>query len=292
MLADIAANYPVVLETFTTASAVLGFDLWQLTQQGPERELNLTYNTQPAMLAAGVALWRVWQQRSAQIPSLMAGHSLGEYTALVCAGSLDFAAAVELVTARGHYMQEAVPAGEGGMAAILGLTDEQVREICASVAQAEIVSAVNYNSPGQVVVAGHMTAVTRAIERAREVGAKRAVLLPVSVPSHCALMRPAAQNLAQRLQQLPFAVPRIPVVSNVDVVPYTDAEGIRDGLTRQLYSPVRWSEVIQKLASEGGTHLLECGPGRILIGLNKRIVADMKAQSLDNLASLEQALAS
>ncbi|HLA74444.1 MAG TPA: ACP S-malonyltransferase [Gammaproteobacteria bacterium] len=291
MLGDLATVYPLVQDTFAIASEVLGYDLWRLAQHGPEAELNLTHKTQPLMLAAGVALWRVWQYRSARLPNVMAGHSLGEYTALVCAGALDFADAVELVALRGQYMQEAVPADAGAMAAVLGLDNDKVSELCADAAQGEVVAAVNFNSPGQVVVAGHINAVTRVLERARETGAKRAVLLPVSVPSHCALMKPAAERLAHRLQQTPLKELRIAVLNNVDVAFYTDPASIRDGLARQLYNPVRWSEIIQRMAAQDIGTLIECGPGKVLAGLNKRNAATMKALSLCDVAGLEQALA-
>ncbi len=287
MLADFATIYPVVQETFAIASERLGYDLWQLAQQGPEAELNRTENTQPAMLAAGVALWRVCQEQRMPTPAMMAGHSLGEYTALVCAGALDYADAIELVAARGRYMQEAVPAGEGAMAAILGLTDEHVIELCQQAAQGEVVSAVNFNSPGQVVVAGAANAVARAVAMAKDQGAKRAQLLAVSAPSHCVLMRPAAERLTERLQKVALNSPRIPVINNADVLVYTDAESIRDGLVRQLYSPVRWADIIRKMATEGVKTLLECGPGKVLAGLTKRIEPDINALSMTDPSQLE-----
>lgn len=290
MLADVAAAYPVVQDTFNFASEVLGYDLWRLSQRGPEAELNLTHKTQPAMLAAGVALWRVWQARSARLPGWLAGHSLGEYTALVCAEAMDFADAIELVALRGQYMQEAVPAHEGAMAAILGLDDDTVRAVCAAAAADEVVAAVNFNSPGQVVIAGHAGAVQRAVARAKEAGAKRVMPLPVSAPSHCALMLPAAERLARRLRQTPLKTPRIPVINNADVALYTDAANIRDGLSRQLYQPVRWAETIHKLAASGVTSLIECGPGKVLAGLSKRIEPAIKAAPLADLAGLEKAL--
>lgn len=290
MLADVAAAYPVVQDTFNFASEVLGYDLWRLSQRGPEAELNLTHKTQPAMLAAGVALWRVWQARSARLPGWLAGHSLGEYTALVCAEAMDFADAIELVALRGQYMQEAVPAHEGAMAAILGLDDDTVRAVCAAAAADEVVAAVNFNSPGQVVIAGHAGAVQRAVVRAKEAGAKRVMPLPVSAPSHCALMLPAAERLARRLRQTPLKTPRIPVINNADVALYTDAANIRDGLSRQLYQPVRWAETIHKLAASGVTSLIECGPGKVLAGLSKRIEPAIKAAPLADLAGLEKAL--
>lgn len=291
MLAELAAQYPVVKDTFEEASNVLKLDLWQIVRDGPEEMLNQTHITQPAMLTAGVATWRIWQARGGALPQLMAGHSLGEYSALVCAGALEFAAAVELVALRGRYMQAAVPAGEGAMAAILGLEDAQVVAACKQAAQGDVVAAVNFNSPGQVVIAGQTGAVQRAIELCNAAGAKRALPLPVSVPSHCALMKPAAQQLAQRLQNMNVRTPQIPVINNVDVAMPDDAEAIRDALVRQLYNPVRWVEVVQRMASDGVTKLIECGPGKVLVGLNKRIAKEMTAHALVDAASLDKALA-
>lgn len=291
MLAELAGTYPVVRDTFAEASKALGYDLWQLTQNGPADELNQTHITQPAMLTAGVAAWRVWQEKNGQAPTVMAGHSLGEYTALVCAGALAFADGVALVAERGRYMQEAVPAGTGAMAAILGLEDAQVVEACAGAAQGQVVAAVNFNSPGQVVIAGHAAAVERAMEAAKAMGAKRALPLPVSVPSHCALMQPAADRLAQRLAGINLQVPQIPVINNVDVAVAADAAAMRQALARQLYSPVRWVETVQKMAAEGIDTLVECGPGKVLVGLNKRIVKEMKTFAIVDTASLDEALA-
>jgi [acyl-carrier-protein] S-malonyltransferase len=290
MLADFAAVYPRVQKTFALASAVLGYDLWKLTQTGPEAELNLTDKTQPAMLAAGVALWNIWQERSGLQPALMAGHSLGEYTALVCAGALEYADAVALVAARGRYMQEAVPSGEGAMAAILGLDDDRVIEVCRTAAENEIVAAVNFNSPGQVVVAGMASAVARAMAIARAQGAKLAQLLPVSVPSHCILMRPAAERLAQHLQGIVINTPRIPIINNTDAAVYTDPESIRAGLVRQIHSPVRWADIIRKMASEGIKTLIECGPGKVLAGLVKRTEPDITAFNMSDLSQFENCL--
>ncbi|MDO9371125.1 MAG: ACP S-malonyltransferase [Gammaproteobacteria bacterium] len=291
MLAELAHSQPQVEATYAEASRVLGYDLWALVQQGPEADLNLTCKTQPAMLAAGVAAWRVWQARGGTQPAYLAGHSLGEYTALVCAGALEFTDAVDLVARRGEFMQAAVAEGSGAMAAILGLDDAEVRAVCAEAAQGAVVEAVNFNSPGQVVVAGETAAVARALELAKQAGAKRAVLLPVSVPSHCALMRPAAEQLGARLRNTVLQAPRIPVINNVDVAAYDGAESIRDGLTRQLYQPVRWAEVIQALAQKGVGVLVECGPGKVLTGLNKRIVPEMKMLPLHDPATLAAALA-
>ncbi len=291
MLADLAMAYPSVKETFATASAVLDYDLWQLTQDGPETELNLTYKTQPAMLAAGVALWRIWQSQSRAMPQYLAGHSLGEYTALVCAGALEFGAAIDLVNLRGRYMQEAVPAGTGAMAALLGLEDEKVSEVCNVAAQGEIVAPANFNSPGQVVIAGHINAVTRAVELAKSAGAKRAVILPVSVPSHCVLMQPAALRFAEHLNKTEFRSPVIPVINNVDVAIHNEPGAICDALIRQFYCPVQWSAVIRTMASAGVGTLMECGPGKVLTGLTKRIDPTLENIALYNLAGLGQALA-
>lgn len=290
MLGELAGQYPQLGETFASASEVLGHDLWKLVQEGPAEELNQTHITQPAMLAAGVAVWRIWQDRGGKTPALMAGHSLGEYTALVCAGSLSFEDGVALVAERGRYMQEAVPAGVGAMAAILGLDDEKVIGICAEAAGEQIVSAVNFNSPGQVVVAGHSEAVQRAVDLAKKSGAKMAVLLPVSVPSHCALMEPAAKRLAEKLAALDLAEPQIPVINNVDVEIARDPAAIRDALARQLYNPVRWVETIHKMQSQGVDALVECGPGKVLVGLNKRIDRKMKALAVYDPATLDAAL--
>jgi len=238
MLSALAEAYPAVQQTFSEASDVLGYDLWQLVQNGPAEELNQTAKTQPAMLAAGVAVWRVWQAEGGKLPAMMAGHSLGEYTALVCAGALDFSDAVSLVADRGRFMQEAVPAGSGAMAAVLGLEDDQVRSVCREAAQGEVVEAVNFNSPGQVVIAGAKAAVDRACELAKAAGAKRALPLPVSVPSHCALMKPAAERLSGRLEGITLATPAIPVLHNVTVEAAADAEAIRRLLAEQLYSPM------------------------------------------------------
>lgn len=287
MLADVAAVYPVVGETFAEASAVLGYDLWQLVQHGPVVQLNETQRTQPALLTASVALYRVLQQAGVPAPDYFAGHSLGEYSALVCAGVLDFTDAVALVAARGDYMQQAVPAGIGAMAAIIGLADDEVVAACAEAAADEVVAAVNFNSPGQVVIAGHSAAVTRAGEACKARGAKRALPLPVSVPSHCALMRPAAEQLAARLAQLTLKTPQIPVVNNVDVRAEQSPEAIRDALVRQLYSPVRWTETVTYLAAQGVTELVEIGPGKVLTGLNKRIVDGIQADACNTVETLQ-----
>ncbi len=291
MLAGLAEGHPQVEQTFVEASGVLGYDLWRRVQEGPADELNQTHVTQPAMLAAGVATWRVWRANGGAMPALMAGHSLGEYTALVCAGSLRFEDAVSLVADRGRFMQEAVPAGTGAMAAILGLDDDKVIAVCEQAAEGQVVSAVNFNSPGQVVVAGHAEAVQRAVEQAKAAGAKRAVVLPVSVPSHCALMMPAAERMKARLAELAVAAPNVPVINNADVATATDPEAIRDALVRQLYSPVRWVESIQAMAGQGVDKVIECGPGKVLAGLNKRIDKTVEALAVFDGDTLQQALA-
>ncbi|MFO8025378.1 ACP S-malonyltransferase [Thiohalophilus sp.] len=290
MLKDLAAAYPQVGETFAQASDKLGYDLWQVVQNGPAEDLNRTDITQPAMLAAGVATWRVWQEKGGAMPALMAGHSLGEYSALVCAGSLDFADAIGLVAERGRLMQDAVPAGEGAMAAILGLEDDVVRQACEEAAEGEVLAPVNFNSPGQVVAAGNKTAIERLVSVAKERGAKRALVLPVSVPSHCSLMQPAADKLAEVLAQIEVKAPQIPVINNVDVAAPTDPAAIRDALVRQLYNPVRWVETVQKMAADGVDRLIECGPGKVLVGLNKRIDKNMVAEAVFDPDSLNTAL--
>lgn len=290
MLAQLAAIYPEVKQTFDKASYVLGHDLWGLVADGSGDELNQTQNTQPAMLAAGVAVWEVWCKHSAIRPAWMAGHSLGEYTALVCSGALFFEDAVKLVEARARFMQEAVPAGVGAMAAILGLADHQVVEICNNVAGTEVVSAVNFNSPGQVVIAGHKAAVERAASAAKEAGAKRAVLLPVSVPSHCALMKPAADKLDECLQNIALATPKMQLVHNVDVEWHSAPEIIRNALKEQLYKPVRWVESIELMSSKGVNCFVECGPGKVLTGLNKRIAKDAEHLAIYDLETLSKVL--
>jgi len=291
MLADMAATWPVIEETFQEASAVLGYDLWALVQQGPAEELNKTWQTQPALLTASVALWRVWQQQGGKTPALMAGHSLGEYSALVCAGVIAFADAVRLVELRGKFMQDAVPAGTGAMSAIIGLDDAAIAQACEAAAEGQVVSPVNYNSPGQVVIAGHKEAVERAGAACKAAGAKRALPLPVSVPSHCALMKPAADKLAAELSNITFNAPQIPVINNVDVACETTPEAIRDALVRQLYSPVQWTKSVEFMASQGIEHLYEVGPGKVLTGLTKRIVDTLTASALNEPAAMSEALA-
>ncbi|QJT80242.1 ACP S-malonyltransferase [Kosakonia sp. MUSA4] len=291
MLADMAAAYPVIEETFAEASAALGYNLWALVQQGPAEELNKTWQTQPALLSASVALWRVWQQQGGKTPVLMAGHSLGEYSALVCAGVIAFADAVRLVELRGRFMQEAVPEGTGAMSAIIGLDDESIAKACETAAEGQIVSPVNYNSPGQVVIAGHKEAVERAGAACKAAGAKRALPLPVSVPSHCALMKPAAEKLAVELNAITFNAPQIPVINNVDVKCETSPEAIRSALVRQLYSPVQWTKSVEFMASQGVEHLYEVGPGKVLTGLTKRIVDTLTASAINEPAAMSEALA-
>ena len=289
MLEGLAAAYPQVQDTFAEASQALGFDLWRLVTQGPVEELGRTENTQPAMLAAGVAVWRVWLARGGPMPVAMAGHSLGEYSALVCAGALDYAAAVATVAERGRLMQGAVPAGQGAMAAVLGLDDAQVAALCAAQAEGEVLEAVNFNAPGQVVIAGAAGAVNRAVGAAKAAGAKRALVLPVSVPSHCALMQPAAERLAAYLAGVTVKAPQIPVIHNVTVETAADPDLIRSLLVRQLASPVRWVETVQRLSAEASL-ALEAGPGKVLTGLGKRIVPDLTTLPVLDPATLESAL--
>jgi len=290
MLAELAESYPVVQQRFAQASEALDYDLWELVQNGSADDLNSTDKTQPAMLAAGVAVWSVWNEKQAEIPTMMAGHSLGEYTALVCAGVIDFSDAIQLVQDRGLFMQSAVAAGEGSMAAILGLEDDAVIKVCETSAQGGVVEAVNFNSPGQVVIAGETSAVNRAIESATEAGAKKAILLPVSVPSHCALMKPAAEKLQQRLSSIDFQKPEINVVNNVDASIVNEVDQIKDALVRQLYQPVRWVDCVNKMMEEGATNFVECGPGKVLAGLSKRITRRTPAVPVFDNASLEKAL--
>lgn len=291
MLAELAMANPVVQETFVEASAALGLDLWALAQNGPEAVLNATQNTQPVLLTAGIAVWRAWQQAGGARPDYVAGHSLGEYTALVAAGVLSLADGVRLVAERGRLMQEAVPAGEGAMAAILGLDDAAVIAACAEAGQGEVVSAVNFNAPGQVVIAGRTAAVQRAIELLKAAGAKRALPLPVSAPSHCDLMRPAATRLAQHLTTIPFNDPVIPVVQNVSARVAGDRASLQAALLEQLYSPVRWVESVQWLVDHGVTCFIESGPGKVLTGLDKRIAKDAEHLAIDAPDAFQAALA-
>lgn len=289
MLSELAAHHPLIEETFAEASQSLEFDLWQLSQQGPADQLNQTQITQPALLAASVALWRLWQKEGGKLPLLMAGHSLGEYSALVCAGALEFSAAIRLVAERGRLMQEAVPSGMGAMAAIVGLEDSALQELCTSLAQGQVLSPANYNSIGQTVVAGNSEAVDRLVEKAKQAGAKLAKRIPVSVPSHCALMKPAAERLADYLKTVSFLAPQFPVINNVDVKAEKTPEAIKDALVRQLFSPVRWVEIIQYLEKQGIEQLIECGSGKVLAGLNKRIT-DIPTLSIQNPDTFKSAL--
>ena len=291
MLAEMAAEYPVVKATFDEASQVLGYDLFQLVMDGPAEELNKTWRTQPALLTSSVALWRVWQSINAPMPAMMAGHSLGEYSALVCSGALAFADAVKLVELRGVAMQEAAPEGVGAMAAIIGLDNESIAANCEKAAQGQVVSPVNFNSPGQVVIAGHKEAVERANVLMKESGAKRALPLPVSVPSHCALMKPAAEKLAIALQSIEIKSPTIPVINNVDVTAEIDAARIKDALVRQLFSPVRWTETVESVANAGVEFEVEMGPGKVLSGLVKRIDKRVDGAAINDPASLQDILA-
>ncbi|MDP1537804.1 MAG: ACP S-malonyltransferase [Burkholderiales bacterium] len=284
------AESKVVRDTFAEASAVLGQDLWQLVAQGPAEELNATVNTQPVMLTAALAMYRAWREAGGPAPAVVAGHSLGEYTALVVSGALDFADALPLVRFRAQAMQDAVPLGAGAMAAILGLDDDAVRAACAEAAQGEIVEAVNFNAPSQVVIAGHQGAVERGAAAAKARGAKRAVMLPVSAPFHSSLLKPAADRLRERLQSVAFRAPEIALVNNVDVAMVTDPAQIKDALARQACNPVRWVETVQAFAAQGVTHVVECGPGRVLAGLTKRIEGGLQGFAVTDPASLQQTL--
>ncbi|NLS11510.1 ACP S-malonyltransferase [Vibrio sp. SM6] len=289
MLAELGEQYEIVKQTFAEASEALGYDLWALVQNGPAEDLNQTFRTQPALLASSVAIWRVWQSLELAQPQNLAGHSLGEYSALVCAGVIDFKQAIKLVELRGRLMQEAVPAGTGAMYAIIGLDDAAIAKACEDAAQGDVVSPVNFNSPGQVVIAGSKDAVERAGALCKEAGAKRALPLPVSVPSHCALMKPAADKLAVALASIDFNAPSLPVINNVDVMAETDPAKIKDALVRQLYSPVRWTESVEKMSEQGVERLIEMGPGKVLTGLTKRIVKTLEAQAVNDVASLDAA---
>ena len=290
MLSDLATQYPQVQETFAEAEQALGYDLWQLITQGPEEELNQTHRTQPAMLAAGIAAWRCWQAKSDIKPSFFAGHSLGEYSALVAAGSIDFKDALKLVAKRGELMQEAVPAGEGAMAAILGLEDAVVNEVCHEASATGLVEAVNFNSPGQVVIAGEADAVSKATEIAKDKGAKRALVLSVSVPSHCALMKPAADKLAAELDKIEINQPDTPVLHNASVTSTADPAEIKSLLSLQLHSPVRWVETVEWFAAQGAENIVECGPGKVLAGLTKRINKSLNGLPVFDNASLDKAV--
>ena len=285
------ADFPVVRNTFAEASDVLKQDLWKLVEEGSDAELNSTVNTQPIMLTAGVAVYRAWQAQHGAPPVMMAGHSLGEYTALTAAGALRFTDALPLVRYRAQCMQQAVPEGVGGIAAILGLDDDAVRSVCAEGAQGEVLEAVNYNSPGQVVIAGNRAAVERGMELARARGAKRAIMLPMSVPSHCRLLKDAAEKLREYLGGITVHAPAIPVLHNADVKSYADGAAIKDALVRQLYLPVRWVETVLEFGKQGIAYNVECAPGKVLVGLNKRIDTNQQALAINDGAALKSVLA-
>jgi [acyl-carrier-protein] S-malonyltransferase len=291
MLSDLAGEFPIVEETFKEASSRVGVDLWKMAQEGPEDALNRTENTQPALLAAGVAVWRVWAQLGGARPQMLAGHSLGEYTALVCAEALSLAEGAALVAERGRLMQAAVPQGVGAMAAILGGDDAQIAQVCAEVAQGQVVAPANFNSPGQLVIAGNTEAVDRALARLAELGVKKAVKLAVSVPSHCMLMRDAADKLAERFDKIAWQAPTIPIVQNADAKSFDSLADIRAALARQLYQPVRWTESVQALAAAGIQRAAECGPGKVLTGLLKRIDRSLDGRAIGAPADLQQAIA-
>ena len=290
MLADAAAEFPEVAATFAQASSVLGYDLWDLCQNGKQEDINLTERTQPLLLTSSVALYRVWQAKGGATPALMAGHSLGEWSALVCAGVIAFEDAVRLVRERGRLMQEAVPAGQGAMAAVIGLDDAEVEAACNAAAEGDVVAAVNYNSPGQVVIAGSSGAVERAIEACKAAGAKRALPLPVSAPFHTELMRPAADKLAPQINATEFRAPSIPVIHNVHAKPEADPAAIKALMVEQIYSPVRWTACVQAIAAAGATTLVECGPGKVLAGLAKRIDRNLAAHNIETPAQLTEAV--
>ncbi len=290
MLSDMAHSYPQLLETFAEASRQLGYDLWALCQQGSADDIAQTERTQPLLLTASVALWRLWQESGGARPALLAGHSLGEWSALVCAGVVEFADAVELVRKRGAYMQDAVPAGVGAMAAVMGLDDAEVERCCAGAAQGEVVQAVNYNAPGQVVIAGHAAAVQRAIEACKGAGAKRALPLPVSAPFHTPLMQPAAERLAADIAATSFSAPAIPIIHNVHAAVESDPQAIRRLMAEQIHSPVRWVDCVAALGEAGAGIAIECGVGRVLCGLNKRIAPEMAAHATEDEASFKAAL--
>jgi [acyl-carrier-protein] S-malonyltransferase len=293
MLKELAEREPTVIDTFTEASTILGYDLWALVQQGPAERLNETEYTQPAMLTSGIATWRYWQRQGGAAPDVVCGHSLGEFSALTAAGALDLTTAVTLVRRRAQLMQEAVPAGVGAIAAVLGLEDDAVAAACSEAAQGEVVQPVNFNSPGQAVIAGHAGAVQRALEACKARGAKRAVQLPMSVPAHSSLMQPAAQRFGEVLANIPLRAPGIAYWSPVDCAAHAEVEDIRRLLMRQLASPVRWSDLIRALAAGGATRLVECGPGKVLTGLNRRIDKrpELLCLALQDVESVQVALA-
>lgn len=291
MLSELAETHPVIKKTFSEASEVLGYDLWDLIQNGPVEDLNQTDKTQPALLTAGVALWRLWQEQGGAKPVLMAGHSLGEYTALVCSGAISFADGVNLVKLRGEFMQQAVPAGTGAMAAILGLDDASIEKACQEAEEGDVVSPVNYNCPGQIVIAGQKAAVERAITNCKEAGAKRAVPLPVSVPSHCALMKPAAEKMAEQLAKIEISMPEISVIQNVTASAAASVDELKDNLLQQLYSPVLWTKSVQSMVDQGIESTVECGPGKVLSGLNKKVHKPLSVAAISDAAGLTKALA-
>lgn len=290
MLAELAALYPVVKDTFAEASTTLGYDMWDLVQNGQQEDINLTERTQPILLTSSVAIWRIWRQRGGPTPALMAGHSLGEWSALVCAEGVSFEDALKLVRMRGAFMQEAVPFGEGAMAAVIGMDDDVIRDVCARAAESQVVAPVNYNSPGQVVIAGNAAAVDRAIGLLKDAGCKRTMPLPVSAPFHTSLMRPAADRLAEHIHATSFRTPLIPVVHNVHGRTESDPEAIKALMVEQIYNPVLWVDCMQALATAGTDTVVECGPGKVLAGLAKRISKDVVAYTTDDSASLDKAI--
>ncbi len=290
MLSELAGQTQVIRTTFQEASDTLGYDLWDLVQNGPEEKLNSTEITQPALLTAGVAVWRAWQEQNGAAPVFLAGHSLGEYSALVCAEALNFSDAVSLVADRGRFMQEAVAVGTGSMAAVMGLDEDALTAVCEQAAEGAIISCANFNSPGQIVIAGEKLAVERAAELAKAAGAKRAIILSVSVPSHCALMKPAAERLQQRLNELEITTPKLPVIHNVDASGHSSPEEIRTALVEQLYKPVRWIDVVNTMAEQGVDAVVECGPGKVLAGLCKRINKSLDCKPVFDPDSLSKAL--
>lgn len=291
MLAGLAAEYDLVEKTFAEASEVLGYDLWDMVQNGAQEDINMTERTQPLLLTCSVAIWRIWQQKGGATPALMAGHSLGEWSALVCAGVVAFKDAVKLVQQRGKFMQEAVPAGKGAMAAIIGLDDDKIVAICEQAAEGECVSAVNFNSPGQVVIAGAVAPVERAMAQCKEAGAKRALPLPVSAPFHTEMMRPAADNLASQVEATEFSAPQVPVVHNVNAATEVDPAVIKSLMIEQIYSPVLWTDCVDSLAAAGVETLVECGPGKVLAGLTKRINRELSALTSESPADLDKTFA-
>ncbi len=290
MLADLAEQWPNIIETFGQASEVLSYDLWKMVQEGPQDTLNLTEHSQPALLTASVALWRVWSNLSDQVPAMMAGHSLGEWSALVCSGVVDFENAVKLVQLRGRYMQEAVPVGVGSMAAIIGMEDAAIVDICEKASESEVVVAVNYNSPGQVVIAGHTGAVDRAMQLCKAAGAKRALPLAVSAPFHTPLMKPAAEKLASEISATEFNAASTPVVHNVSAKRENDPQRIKQLMVEQIYEPVRWVECVQTMLDSGVSTFVEVGPGKVLSGLIKRIAKDSQQFNTDSIPALEKAV--